>query len=136
MPHDELSYPAQSGRAWWVAAEALAAAVIPSEFSAGDFLICGPECGRGAQPGAAASLLRSGVAAVIASSVDSAFFAAALAAGLPAVAIEEAAAIKSGDRLRVDIEIFRVANRNSGDRYIIKNLDDASIAKLREAANP
>jgi 3-isopropylmalate dehydratase small subunit len=133
MADDELSYPALSGRAWWVADPALDASALPSGARPGDFLVGGTDCGRGSRPGVAADLRRAGIAAVIATSIDAAFFADALSAGLPAVAIEEAAAIKSGDLLRLDIEIFRVANRNSGDRYIIKNLGDEAMCRLREA---
>jgi 3-isopropylmalate dehydratase small subunit len=134
MADDERSYPALSGRAWclpetWAGEESL-----PRDFTAGDFLVCHAELGRGAANSVAAELRRAGVAAMIAPAIAPAFFAAALAAGLPAVAIEEAAAIKSGDRLRLDIEIYRVANRSSGDRYIIKNLSDESIDRLRRVA--
>lgn len=134
MAEDELSYPALSGRAWRVADQALDAAALPPTARRGDFLVGGAQCGRGSPAGTAAALRRAGVAALIATSIDAAFFADALLAGLPAVAIEEAAAIKSGDLLRLDIEIFRVANRNSGDRYIIKNLSDDARQRLREAA--
>jgi hypothetical protein len=131
--NEELSYPALSGRAWRVDGDWPTAASMPIGFTRGDFLVC-----RGAVPPhgveAAAALRAAGVAAVIASSIPRELLAAAIEAGLPAVAIEEAAAILSGDRLRVDIETYRVANRNSGDRYIIKNLDDASLERLRLAA--
>jgi len=45
--------------------------------------------------------------------------------------VEETAAIKTGDRLRVDSEAHVVANLSSGDRYVIRNLDDEAIAILR-----
>lgn len=133
MADDELSYPALSGRGWCLPEPWKGTEPLPAEFARGDFLVGRAHCGRGVDAGAAAALRAAGVAGVVATSVDPAFFAAALAAGLPAVAIEEAAAIKSGDRLRVDIEILRVANRNSGDRYIIKNLNDEALATLRVA---
>jgi 3-isopropylmalate/(R)-2-methylmalate dehydratase small subunit len=116
-----------------VADQALSGSLLPLGVQPGDFLVGGKDCGRGSRPGTAAVLLHAGVAAVIATSIDADFFAEALEVGLPAVAIEEAAAIKSGDRLRLDIEIFRVANRNSGDRYIIKNLNEEARECLRRA---
>lgn len=131
MQDDDRSYPALSGRAWRLPSEWTGG--VPAGFGAGDFLVGTAACGRGLDAGAVRALRAAGVAALIATSVDPAFFAAALAAGLPALAVEEALAIKSGDRLRVDIETFRVANRASGDRYIVKNLGDAEIARLREA---
>ncbi len=45
--------------------------------------------------------------------------------------VEETAAIKTGDRLRVDVEAHVVANLSSGDRYVVRNLDDEAIAVLR-----
>ena len=132
---DERLYPALSGRAWSIFDSGLRLEALSPEFSAGDFLLGAAGVGSEAPRGVAAALRAAGVAAVIGQTIDPAFFAEALDAGLPAVAIEEAAAIKSGDRLRVDIESFRVANRNSGDRYIIKNLDDKALEQLRTAAN-
>lgn len=134
MQDEELSYPALSGRAWYVPEPWFGTEPLPAGFSRGDFLVGRTDCGREVDSGVPHALRAAGAAAVIATSIDPAFFAAALDAGLPAVAIEEAAAIKSGDRLRLDIEIYRVANRNSGDRYIIKNLSDAARDTLRRAA--
>jgi 3-isopropylmalate/(R)-2-methylmalate dehydratase small subunit len=133
MKNERGSFPALSGRAWYVSEPWVLAAELPSGFTAGDFLVGRPGCGAALGRGSAAALRAAGVGAVIAATIAPAFFAEALAAGLPAVAIEEAAAIKTGDRLRVDIEIFRVANRHSGDRYIIKNLTEEMLETLRKA---
>jgi hypothetical protein len=48
--------------------------------------------------------------------------------------VEETGAIKQGDRLRVDIEAHVVANKSSGDRYVIRNIDDAALALLRDVS--
>src|SRR5215470_13251953 len=92
MAPPELSYPALSGRAWWLAEHPPRADALPAGFVAGDFLVHDVHCGRGAKLGTAAALRRAGVAGVIAVSVDPVFFAEAVEVGLPAVAIEEAAA--------------------------------------------
>jgi 3-isopropylmalate dehydratase small subunit len=52
-------------------------------------------------------------------------------AGLPALVVEETAAIKNGDRLRVDVEAHVIANLSSGDRYVVRNADDETLAILR-----
>jgi hypothetical protein len=131
MPDDERSYPALSGRAWrlpegWDGA-------LPDGLRPGDFLVGGAACGRSLDAAIPSRLRSAGVAGLIAASIDPAFFAASLAAGLPAIAIEEAAAILAGDLLRVDIETFRVANRASGDRYIVRNLGEEELRRLRAA---
>jgi len=77
------------------------------------------------------ALKHAGVGAVIARSFGRFFLRNAIHVGLPALVVEETAAIKNGDRLRVDIEAHTVANRNSGDRYVIRNSDDETIALLR-----
>jgi hypothetical protein len=50
---------------------------------------------------------------------------------LPPLQVEEAAAIKTGDRLRVDIEGHKVVNLSSGDRYVIRNVYGESLDVLR-----
>ncbi len=129
----DRSFPALSGTAWRVAdaSGAIGAGALPAEFARGDFLVGARGCGEGCGEAVARQLRSGGVAAVIACTIAPSFFEGALEAGLPAVAIEEAAAIKAGDGLRVDIETFRVVNFSSGDRYVIRNLDDALLARLR-----
>jgi hypothetical protein len=71
------------------------------------------------------------VAALIAFSFDARFAGHALAHGLPAVEVNEALAIHTGARLRVDLEGARVVNLSSGDRYPIRNLSEAALERLR-----
>lgn len=98
----------------------------------GDFLVAGHNFASDATHRTIAlALKQAGIAAVIARSFGRFFYRHALHAGLPALIVEETAAIKNGDRLRVDIEAHTVANRNSGDRYVIRNSDDETIAILR-----
>jgi 3-isopropylmalate dehydratase small subunit len=101
-------------------------------FLPGDFLVGGLDVGGGEDLRAATATLRSlGVGAVIARSFNQRFYHGAIERGLPALVIEEAAAIKQGDRLRVDIEEHKIANQSSGDRYIIRNLYDDGLDVLR-----
>jgi len=72
-----------------------------------------------------------GVSAVIARSFGHFFLRQAIGIGLPALVVEETAAILNGDRLRVDIEAHVIANLSSGDRYVIRNIDDDALAVLR-----
>ena len=98
----------------------------------GDFIVAGLEFGEGAANSVTALSLRAaGVAAVIARSFGRLFVQAATNIGLPALVIEEAGAIQSGDRLRIDIESHKIANLSSGDRYIIRNVTDDRLDILR-----
>jgi 3-isopropylmalate dehydratase small subunit len=76
-----------------------------------------------------------GVGAVIARSFGHFFLRHAIRIGLPALVVEETAAILNGDRLRVDVEAHIVANLSSGDRYVIRNIDDDAMAMLRRSSN-
>jgi 3-isopropylmalate/(R)-2-methylmalate dehydratase small subunit len=143
---DEL--PVMTGRAWVFAdrllAREIAASAAPqtlfraldpdlaSRLSPGDVLVAGSECaiGDGARD-AARALRAGGMAVVIARSFAPEFFDEALAVGLPAVAIDETQMIRTGDRLRVDLEGRKVANLSSGDRYPIRELDDETVLLLR-----
>jgi len=102
-------------------------------FVPGDFLVGGCDIGIGEDNlRAETATLRSlGVGALIARSFSQPFLNGAIERGLPALVIEEAAAIKAGDRLRIDIEEHRIANQSSGDRYIIRNLYDDGLDVLR-----
>jgi 3-isopropylmalate dehydratase small subunit len=100
--------------------------------AAGDVLVGGLELGRGAATRAVPRALRlAGVVAVIARSFGEVFFRCAIHVGLPALQVEETAAVKSGDRLRVDVEGHKVVNLSSGDRYVIRNAHGAELDILR-----
>jgi len=105
---------------------------FPGRVEAGDIVVGGGDfaAGTGDDAGVRA-LLDCGVAAVVASSFDPSFARHALDRGLPAVEVNEALAIHTGARLRVDIEGARVVNMSSGDRYPIRNVDDAFLARFR-----
>jgi 3-isopropylmalate/(R)-2-methylmalate dehydratase small subunit len=98
----------------------------------GDCIVAGVDFAADASQRIVVAALRHlGIAAVIARSFGHFFLRNAIHAGLPALAVEETGAIKTGDHLRVDIEAHIVANLSSGDRYVVRNLDDRTIAVLR-----
>ena len=98
----------------------------------GDVIVAGLELGTDATHRLIPMVLKHlGVAAVIARSFGHFFARNAIHVGLPVLAVEETAAVKSGDRLRIDVEGHIVANLSSGDRYVVRNLDDEAIAILR-----
>jgi 3-isopropylmalate/(R)-2-methylmalate dehydratase small subunit len=118
------------------AASAFVMASLDPEFARnvapGDFIVAGTHFAAAATHRIIpAALQRLGIAAVIARSFEPFFLRAALNIGLPALVVEETAAVKTGDRLRVDIEAHIVANLSSGDRYVIRNVDDRAIGILR-----
>jgi len=105
---------------------------FPSGLQRGDFVVAGVEFAHGGATAATARALKLiGVGAVIARSFGVSFFHHAIHGGLPALQVEETAAIKTGDRLRVDIEGHKVVNLSSGDRYVIRNVYDESLDILR-----
>jgi len=98
----------------------------------GDFVVAGLGFGSGAATRATARALRLvGAAAVIARSFGDEFARCALHVGLPPLQVEETEAIKTGDRLRVDIEGHKVVNLSSGDRYVIRNIYGEALDVLR-----
>jgi 3-isopropylmalate dehydratase small subunit len=101
-------------------------------FKPGDFVVAGIDFAAGTvREVTAIALQQARVAAVIARSYAAGFLQAATRIGLPALIIEETGAIKAGDRLRVDIETRKIVNLSSGDRYVIRQLDDAAVHVLR-----
>lgn len=105
---------------------------FPSRVASGDILVGGDDFAAGARDDTGVrAMLGCGVAAVVASSFDPAFARHALERGLPAVEVNESLAIHTGARLRVDLEGARVVNMSSGDRYPIRNADEAFLARFR-----
>ncbi len=107
---------------------------FPSRLGMEDVLVGGDGFGLGAEDDTPVrAILGCGLSAVIASGFDPAFERTALAHGLPALVVNEALAIHTGARLRVDLEAERVVNLSSGDRFPIRNLDDAALELYRAA---
>jgi 3-isopropylmalate/(R)-2-methylmalate dehydratase small subunit len=106
---------------------------LAAQIRRGDFLVAGEGFAADVTQKPLPAILRAaGIAAVIARSFGRYFEHSATRAGLPPLVVEETRAIKQGDRLRVDIEAHVVANKSSGDRYVIRNIDDAALAILRD----
>ncbi len=117
-------------------ASAFAMAGLDADFarkvSAGDFIVAGLDFAGDATHRTVPAALKSlGIGAVIARSFGRFFLHHAINVGLPALVVEETAAVKSGDHLRVDVEAHIVANLSSGDRYVVRNVDDVALAILR-----
>jgi 3-isopropylmalate dehydratase small subunit len=107
---------------------------FPQRVADGDILVGGGNFAAGTLDDAGVrAMLARGIAAVVAYSLDPGFARAALERGLPAVEVYEALAIHTGATLRVDLEGTRVVNMSSGDRYPIRNVDDAFLARFRQA---
>lgn len=105
---------------------------LPGRLRRGDLFVGGGGFGAGtADDSGVRALLRAGIAAVVAYSFDPEFARHALERGLPAVEVYEALAIHTGALLRVDLEGARVVNLSSGDRYPIRNVDEAFVARFR-----
>jgi 3-isopropylmalate dehydratase small subunit len=129
LADDQLAAPAQAASLHILEAldPGFAQAVSP-----GDFIVAGLGfAGDATRRAVPAALKALGIAAAIARSFGDLFVRQALNLGLPALVVEETAAIKTGDHLRVDVEAHIVANLSSGDRYVIRNLTDEAIALLR-----
>jgi 3-isopropylmalate dehydratase small subunit len=138
---DEDSLLAMNGRAWRCEDAVSSAVILQPSFAAslaiGDFIVAGLDFAADTdaeQRRVVAALKTRNLAAVIARSFGAVFLRQALQLGLPALVIEETGAIKHGDRLRVDIEAHVIANLSSGDRYVVRNINDAELHSLRVEA--
>jgi len=98
----------------------------------GDFVVAGVNFGAGSSREAAVvALKQAGVAAVIARSFGRIFFRNAINNGLPAVIVPDTSGIRSGDRLRVDLNDRQVTVLGTGATLPILNLTGISMAILR-----
>src|SRR5258707_1219627 len=105
---------------------------FPSRVAPGDIVVGGDDFAAGTEDDTGVrAMLAAGIAATVAYSFDPQFARFALERGLPAVEVNESLAIHTGERLRVDLESSRVVNMSSGDRYPIRNVDDAFLERFR-----
>ena len=109
-------------------------AASPGRSAPGDFIVAGLDFGGGAatQRRRRARCALLGVGAVIARCFGAEFFARARCTSVcRRCRSRRPAAIKTGDRLRVDIEGHKVVNLSSGDRYVIRNIYGEALDVLR-----
>jgi 3-isopropylmalate/(R)-2-methylmalate dehydratase small subunit len=100
----------------------------------GDVLLAGRNFGAGADPDVAALALQAaGFAAIVCSSADSGFVAAAADFGLPVLVCPAAAAIAEGVIVRIDLERGRIEERASGTVYDTPPCAPELIAAARRA---
>ena len=129
---EQILDPAHAGKDLAAGTFVLRGALSAMTLQPGDFIVAGLDFGRGDATRATARALRSiGAGAVIARSFGERFVRCALHVGLPPLLVEETAAIKTGDRLRVDIEGHKVVNLSSGDRHVIRNIHGDALDVLR-----
>jgi 3-isopropylmalate/(R)-2-methylmalate dehydratase small subunit len=129
---EQILAPGATGQDLAAAAAVLSAVAPDLQLQPGDFIVAGTDFGGGPATNATARALRRiGAGAVIARSFGDAFARCALHVGLPPLQVEETAAIKTGDRLRVDIEGHKVVNLSSGDRHVIRNIYGEALEVLR-----
>jgi 3-isopropylmalate/(R)-2-methylmalate dehydratase small subunit len=155
QPSSSETYPIVTGKAWAFGIDVPADQILPpgeeaardparyvmtpidpdfpARLAPGDIVVGGTFAAGTRDDLPVRALRAAGVAAVVASRLDPTFARLAVHAGLPAVEIHEALAIHSGAVLRVDLEGTRVVNLSSGDRYPIRNLDDATLARYRQS---
>jgi len=107
-------------------------ATIAAGLRAGDVIVA-EEWGGGAPHAAAAlaALAAAGVQAVLGRIVPPPFAAAAAEHGVVALVLDTPNFVRTGDRVRLDLDAAKVVNLSSGDRAPIRNLDDAGRARLR-----
>jgi 3-isopropylmalate/(R)-2-methylmalate dehydratase small subunit len=129
LANAHLASPPELARAFVMGG---ADAAFARRVAAGDVIVAGLDFGHDATHRAVPVAIKArGIAAVVARSFGRFFLRNAINSGLPALVVEETAAVRAGDRLRVDVEAHIIANLSSGDRYVIRNLDDEALAILR-----
>src|SRR5262245_16461156 len=101
----------------------------------GDVLLAGRDFGAGAEPDAAVLALQAaGFAAIICSSADDGFVAAAAGFGLPVLVCPAAvAAVAEGAVVRLDLERGRIEDRVSGASFAALPCPPELIAAARRA---
>lgn len=115
-----------------LSSEAVVAHIADGSGETGDvILLVTGKVGAGAQYiQAAESLQQHGVAGIIAPAFAWPFFRLCLNIGLPPLTLWEAGEIRTGDRLRIDVNSRIVKSMSAGTRYPIRDLSDLYIEIL------
>jgi len=80
---------------------------------------------------ACTALASAGIRALVARRFAIAITTAARRAGLLALVLDTPNFLRTGDRVRIDLDTGKIVNLSSGDRAPIRNLDDALPDSLR-----
>ena len=100
-------------------------------YSSDSILLATGKVGAGEQyMQAAAALQRHGIIGIIAPAFAWPFFRLCLNIGLPPLTLWEAGEIRTGDRLRIDVNSRIVKSLSAGSRYPIRDLSDLYIEVL------
>jgi 3-isopropylmalate dehydratase small subunit len=110
--------------------EALDGALV-GRFASGDVIAVEEVHGTARDARALAALRHAGIAAIVARRYEPKLEEAALGAGIVPVTLDAPAFVRTGDRVRIDLEAAKLVNLSSGDRAAIRNLDEARRTALR-----
>jgi 3-isopropylmalate/(R)-2-methylmalate dehydratase small subunit len=104
-----------------------------SSVKPGDIVVGGRNFGTGSSREQAAEALKQlGVAALVAESFAGLFYRNALNLGLPALACSDAKRIRSGDKLRVDVEAGRIENLTTGQTFACEPIPPHLVQMVRD----
>jgi 3-isopropylmalate/(R)-2-methylmalate dehydratase small subunit len=104
-----------------------------SSVKPGDLVVGGRNFGTGSSREQAAEALKQlGVAALVAESFAGLFYRNALNLGLPALACSDAKRIRSGDKLRVDVEAGRIENLTTGQTFACEPIPPHLVQMVRD----
>lgn len=108
-------------------------AALAARLGPGDVLVAEEHAGDDdAAAPALAALQAAGVRALIGRRAAPAVERAALAHGVLVLVVDAPASVRTGDRLRIDLDAAKIANLSSGDRAPIRNLGEAYRAAIRD----
>ncbi len=79
------------------------------------------------------ALAAAGIRALVARRFADVVLDAALASGVVPLVVDAASFLRTGDRVRLDLDAGKIVNLSSGDRSAIRNLGDGDRARLRAA---
>lgn len=126
---DDLPRPPSQARTRLFAA---VDATIAGSLAAGDVLVAEEWSGEAPHARAAvAALAAAGIGALLGRVVPPPFADAAAEHGIAALVLDTPSFVRTGDRVRLDLDAAKVVNLSSGDRAPIRNLDDAGRARMR-----
>jgi 3-isopropylmalate/(R)-2-methylmalate dehydratase small subunit len=77
------------------------------------------------------ALAAAGITAIVAQRIASEVTNAAHGQGVVTIIVDTPSFLHTGDRMRLDLDAAKIVNLSSGDRAVIRNLDEAERARLR-----